>query len=198
MTIPNIEQRIELIAQELEALKAEVESGGGGGGEPVDAYTKAQSDEKFLSKADAVSNYQPKGSYATSSDITTAIEALDVETTPVSGSYVKSISEVDGKIVPVAEAIDTTPTENSTHPITSGAVYSAIQNIPGGGGTSDYTDLTNKPSINSVTLSGNKSAADLNLVEGHSEYFVVNSIRVYVSASEPTGTIPAGSIWIGG
>ena len=34
----------------------------------------------------------------------------------------------------------------------------------GGGGTSDYTDLTNKPSINSVTLSGNKTASDLGLI----------------------------------
>lgn len=33
----------------------------------------------------------------------------------------------------------------------------------GGGGTSDYDDLTDKPSINSVTLSGNKSASDLSL-----------------------------------
>lgn len=32
-----------------------------------------------------------------------------------------------------------------------------------GGGTSDYSDLTNKPKINSVTLSGNQSAADLRL-----------------------------------
>ena len=32
-----------------------------------------------------------------------------------------------------------------------------------GGGTSDYDDLTDKPSINNVTLSGNKSAADLGL-----------------------------------
>lgn len=31
----------------------------------------------------------------------------------------------------------------------------------GGGGTSDYSDLSNKPSINSVTLSGNKSLSDL-------------------------------------
>lgn len=30
------------------------------------------------------------------------------------------------------------------------------------------------------------------------DYIVVNSIRVYVSATEPTGTIPEGSIWIGG
>lgn len=33
----------------------------------------------------------------------------------------------------------------------------------GGGGTSDYTDLTNKPQINSHTLSGDQSASDLGL-----------------------------------
>lgn len=39
------------------------------------------------------------------------------------------------------------------------------KNISGGGsgGTTDYTDLTNKPQINGVTLSGDKSAADLSL-----------------------------------
>ena len=30
------------------------------------------------------------------------------------------------------------------------------------------------------------------------DYITVNSIRVYFSATEPTGTIPEGSIWIGG
>lgn len=33
----------------------------------------------------------------------------------------------------------------------------------GGGGTSDYSDLTNKPKINNVTLSGNKTSADLGI-----------------------------------
>lgn len=33
----------------------------------------------------------------------------------------------------------------------------------GSGGTTDYTDLTNKPQINNVELSGNKSASDLGL-----------------------------------
>ena len=39
------------------------------------------------------------------------------------------------------------------------------RNISGGGsgGTTDYTDLTNKPQINGVALSGDKSAADLSL-----------------------------------
>lgn len=34
----------------------------------------------------------------------------------------------------------------------------------GSGGTSDYQELTNKPSINGVTLEGNKNSADLGLV----------------------------------
>ena len=34
----------------------------------------------------------------------------------------------------------------------------------GGGGPSDYTDLTNKPSINNVTLTGNKTSSDLGLI----------------------------------
>ena len=38
-------------------------------------------------------------------------------------------------------------------------------NQSGGGGTSDYTDLTNKPQIEGVTLSGNKTAADLGLAK---------------------------------
>ena len=33
----------------------------------------------------------------------------------------------------------------------------------GGGGTSDYTDLRNKPSINGVTLTGNKTTSDLGI-----------------------------------
>ena len=35
----------------------------------------------------------------------------------------------------------------------------------GGGGTSDYTDLSNKPKINSNTLSGNKTGSQLGLVD---------------------------------
>ena len=31
------------------------------------------------------------------------------------------------------------------------------------GGTTDYADLTNKPSINSIELSGNKTLADLGI-----------------------------------
>ena len=48
----------------------------------------------------------------------------------------------------------------------------------GGGGTSDYNDLNNKPSINSVTLSGNKTPSDLGLG----------------TYSKPIGGIPASDL----
>ena len=34
--------------------------------------------------------------------------------------------------------------------------------------------------------------------EGGTDYDVINGIRVYVSATQPTGDIPTGSLWIGG
>lgn len=40
---------------------------------------------------------------------------------------------------------------------------SIAANAGGGGGTSDYTSLTNKPQINSITLEGNKTGAQLGL-----------------------------------
>ena len=108
----------------------------------------------------------------------------------------------------------------------------------GGGGTTDYSALTNKPSINNTTLSGNKTSADLGLqgaltstqlsavnsgidstkvgqIEtnrgniateqakttgmgaGGSNYITVNGIRLYVSDTAPTGTIPDGSVGVG-
>lgn len=53
---------------------------------------------------------------------------------------------------------------NLSGSITNGAnlIGSFIQG--GGGGTSDYNDLDNKPSINNVTLSGNKTSHDLGLM----------------------------------
>ena len=48
-------------------------------------------------------------------------------------------------------------------------IPSVIPESGGSGGTSDYSELSNKPQINSVTLSGNKSAADLGLASADIE-----------------------------
>ena len=56
--------------------------------------------------------------------------------------------------------------------VPSGSLTGALSNsgtltgqiaIGSGGGTTDYNDLTNKPQINSVTLSGNKTTSQLNI-----------------------------------
>lgn len=44
-------------------------------------------------------------------------------------------------------------------------VFDVMDGQSGGGGTSDYSDLTNKPQINGETLTGNKTASDLGLAE---------------------------------
>ena len=55
----------------------------------------------------------------------------------ISGRFVKE----DGTVVNIADEI-------------------ANGNIGGAGGTSDYNDLTNKPTLNGVEISGNKTSAD--------------------------------------
>lgn len=47
-------------------------------------------------------------------------------------------------------------------------------NGAGGGGTTDYTDLTNKPSINGVTLSGNKTSSELGVASADDVSAIVN------------------------
>lgn len=56
----------------------------------------------------------------------------------------------------------------------------------GGGGTTDYTALSNKPQINSITLTGNKSFSDLGLA-------TVASTGAYSDLSG-TPTIPTVSV----
>ena len=46
---------------------------------------------------------------------------------------------------------------------TNWQVYKLSEGGSGGGGTSNYNDLTNKPSINGVMLSGNKTTSDLGI-----------------------------------
>lgn len=60
--------------------------------------------------------------------IEAAIDDLDVASVGGSGQYLQSISEVDGKIIPVSETLDTVPTSSSQKAITSDAVYTALDN----------------------------------------------------------------------
>lgn len=54
----------------------------------------------------------------------------------------------------------------------------------GGGGVSDYTELSNKPQINSVTLVGNKSLSDLGIVNPMMIKGRVNSVSELPQVAE--------------
>lgn len=56
----------------------------------------------------------------------------------------------------------------------------------GGGGTDDYNDLENRPKVNNVTLSGNKTGSDLGLVDD----VQINGTSVVTSG---VANIPVGS-----
>ena len=95
----------------------------------------------------------------------------------------------------------------------------------GGGGTSDYTQLSNKPQINSIELTGDKSSSDLGLQDTISDLSTIrsnasagagaaakvtgitetgndyikmgNGITLYISATQPQNP-SEGDLWIGG
>lgn len=73
------------------------------------------------------------------------------------------LKTINGESIKGSGNIDTTPalkTINGQTLLGSGNIVVG----GGGGGTTNYNDLSNKPSINNVTLSGNKSLADLGIV----------------------------------
>lgn len=71
------------------------------------------------------------------------------------------------------------------------------QPAPGPGGTTDYNDLDNKPKINNITLSGNKSASDLglataaalsSLISDFNDLFAQDSITLEQNDQFPDGS----------
>lgn len=70
--------------------------------------------------------------------------------------------------IPEGTEVEANPQDSASETLTKLKVDDTIYSVPnggGGGGTSDYTELTNKPEINGNTLSGNKTGAQLGLVD---------------------------------
>lgn len=68
--------------------------------------------------------------------------------------------------------------------------------IQGGGGSSDYTELTNKPKINNVELVGNKTTSDLGIVIPDVSNFItkdVNDLTYYTKTSSLSAVATSGN-----
>ena len=112
-----------------------------------------------------------------------------------------------------ALTFDSAPTEDSTNPVTSGGIYTALSGKQSAIDSShklsadlvDDSNATNKFATAAqlsqiATNTGNISseqAKTTGMTEGGSNYITVGGIRVYVSATAPTGA-RTGDLWIGG
>ena len=74
-----------------------------------------------------------------------------------------------------------------------------ISVVGGGGGTTNYNDLSNKPSINSVTLSGNKTTEDLIPIGDGLEFDANGKLQVIPQTPDySTDEQATGQKWIDG
>ena len=126
-----------------------------------------------------------------------------------SGRMVKE----DGTVVNIADLLagDTEAVSESTYDIDSFSAMSgrmiredgsviniadeiANGNIGGGGGTSDYNDLKNKPTLNGVTIEGDKTSEDYGIESADRQEMLERSIENYY-ALRRTGKIYQTKVW---
>jgi hypothetical protein len=155
-------------------------------------------------------------------DIQDAINALDVASQGGNGKYIKSIEQVNGEINATERSIDSTPTQNSSNPVSSGGVYEAIHSGSGGSNidlqgttysSNTYADdnpkirFKNEDASQNISLTFTdydavQSPASLTLNGNQGgEYFIAPNIKVTnklygrVNLSSTAGT-ENGDIWV--
>lgn len=112
------------------------------------------------------------------------------------------------KLAIIDSLIDDTPTSGSSHPVRSGGVYDALTGKQGTIDSShklsadlvDDTSTTNKFVSAAEKTNIGTSATKLTGVDSSATDYIqlTNGKRLYLSDTEPTGTIPDGAYWIGG
>jgi hypothetical protein len=128
--------------------------------------------------------------------------------TSAKDSIVKAVNEVAKKDVKIPVATTETlggikaepATEADTQPVRIGA-DGMLYTAPGGGsgGTDDYSKLSNKPKINGVELSDNKTSADLGIGDPTDEQ-VSNAVNAYLEVNPVSGATfekHRGNLWNG-
>ena len=109
----------------------------------------------YLAKNNTIA-YAPTGDYnpATKRYVDTSISNLFIP------SKVSQLTNDSNYVTKTTSVLDNYYTKTNTY---TKREVEALIGAGGGGGTSDYNGLSNQPSINGVTLTGDKTAADLKL-----------------------------------
>ena len=133
----------------------------------------------------------PKGtfeSFAKASDITTAIQALDVSSVGGAGKYISAISEADGKISATATSMDTTPTASSTNAVTSGGIATALSSKLNTTGDASNTtaSFTKSSGDTSSMASGGKLSAIFTTI---SRFFSAIALSLSDKADKVSGSV---------
>lgn len=106
----------------------------------------------------------------------TGWQNLPNETTPITAEILNENDRVIEQIDNFLNGTEAFAQENKIEKIVVNGTEATITDktvsitTGGEGGTSDYTQLSNKPSINNVTLNGNKSLADLGITQTDNNY----------------------------
>lgn len=162
----------------------------------TDYYTKEEADEKFaessslsavatsgdytdLTNTPSLASVATSGDYddlldkpslatvATSGDYNDLINKPSLSTVATSGSYADLTSKptnfvgTDGLQDGVSGFVPAPQTSDAGKFLKSDGTWGTVSS-----GTTDYTQLTNKPKINNVELNSNKTFADLKILEG--------------------------------
>ena len=154
----------------------------------VDAYTKAEADAKFATieqgaKADTAVQPESISDMLTKTEAnTTYAKTSSLATVATSGSYddlTDKPSIPEAYTLPVASttALGGVKVDGTTITVTPEGTISATQ---GSSGTTNYTELTNKPQINSIELTGNKSLEDLG-IQASGDYALKSELPTKVS-----------------
>lgn len=131
-------------------------------------------------------------SSATAYLATTGLTLIGGGNVDLTNYYTKN--EVDTELSNLA-TIDELTTKQDT--LTAGSNITIIDNVInaiGDGGTTDYNALENKPSINGVELSGNKTLADLGITDGGTNNDAGGAFYVNFVINESKGWENAASL----
>lgn len=135
---------------------------------------KATVAEQLSAKADLSYTIEQLGYKANKTDVNDALNTkfdkslagdLSQLNTDDKSNLVNAINSVNKQNIPIAteNTVGVVKVDGTTTTVDKDGTIHAVGGGGGGGGTTDYAALSNKPKINNVELSGNKSLDELNI-----------------------------------